>query len=250
MNMKKRTLKIILIGMLIAFLLMIGIALLLRVTEIEAEGNSYYSEEELTDLIFTKPLSRSPLMILIDNRRGRPDIPFVENYSVRLTGLRSIRIHVQEKRMAGYISFLDSNLYFDWDGLVIESSKAVYPDVPLVTGLNIDQVVLGQTLPLGGDIRNSGLLQVSQFLSENEITWHGQKVILNEITDRIHFDGNSDLYCVFGDLAVKLGDAVGIESKLKQMRAILPELEDRSGTLHLESYQSTNTDQSYWFEKN
>lgn len=54
----------------------------------------------------------------------------------------SIRITVYEKSLAGYVTYLGRYLYFDRNGMVVESSSEKIDDVPEVTGLSFDHIVL------------------------------------------------------------------------------------------------------------
>ena len=60
----------------------------------------------------------------------------------------TIKIEVYEKALAGYVEYLDRFMYFDRDGIVVESSTERTNGIPLVAGLSFDHVVLYQPLPV------------------------------------------------------------------------------------------------------
>ena len=234
---------------LLGTVIFLGVLLCLRVDDITVVGNSYYSEEEAKELVFSGTWSRSPLVIFYKNRTGKyGEIPFVEKYSVKLSGLTSAELILYEKNLVGYVEFMGSNLYFDRDGTVIESSKEKIENVTRVTGLEVSSVVLGRTLPLENEELLDELLAVTQFLTAQKAEVNGKTTLLMDITDRIHFNGSSQIILYLGDIAVNLGKGTLLEEKLSEMKAILPELSGMSGTLHLENYTAGSTGGVYTFD--
>ena len=39
-----------------------------------------------------------------------------------------------KKCMVGYVSYMNSNLYFDKDGIVVESTSEILPGIPKIEG--------------------------------------------------------------------------------------------------------------------
>ncbi|MBQ9387882.1 MAG: hypothetical protein IJU01_04385 [Lachnospiraceae bacterium] len=226
------------------------VGLIPRVTEVKATGTSYYTDADIERILFGEGRSRAPLVVFLNDLFGKnEEIPFVESYKVKLTGLTSVKVYLTAKSMVGYVEFMGSNLVFDRDGLVVESSRDVYPDIPKVTGLRINSVVLGQTLPVESKSVLSELLQISQFLAATNITWNGEDMTLINLVDRIHFDSNESISCYVGDVSVVLGTGYNLESKLREMADILPSLFGRKGTLHLEGFNVSDNNRVYRFEE-
>ena len=231
-----------------AGLVLLAALLSVRVSQVQITGNQYYSQEELESLLFPGPLDRSPLVIWIRQQTGiHPEIPFVERYTVRLTGLTSAEVMLYEKSMIGYVEFSGSYLYFDPDGLIVESASERYGTLPRITGLDFDYAVLHQTLPVEDPSVFTQIQQISQYLENQEVDWGGETRLLGELLDQIDFSGGL-ITCCFGDIRVFLGNADSLEGKLREMRDILPQLYGRSGTLYLNTYQENVADPSYIFK--
>ena len=221
----------------------------LRVEKVNISGNEYYSAAEAEDLIFSEEWERNPLVIWFSEKLGKEkEIPFIEKYQIHLNGFSSADVTIYEKNMVGYVEFLGSCLYFDRDGMVVESSAEHYGDVPLVTGLDVDYVVLSEPLPVSDKSVFQMLLTLTQHLSSRSITWAGEEQPMIQLIDRIHFDSMGNVSCYVEDVVVSLGSGDSLEGKLQEMTDILPELEGRSGTLHLETYDETLTNPSYIFK--
>ena len=241
---RKKRIRIVLV-LLILLMMIPGF---LRVTQVQVEGNQYYTEQEIEDLVFPDSFSRSPLLIFLNERLGNyREIPFVQKYRVTLTGLTSAKITVYEKSMVGYVEFMGSCLYFDKDGMVVESSKEHYGSVPKVTGLQMDYIVLNQKLPVVDDVIFQELLQMTQYFSSTMITFGDMESDMISLVDGIHFDSHENVSCTIGDIEISFGSGEQMEGKLQEMHDILPKLYGRKGTLHLETYDETVTEPSYVF---
>lgn len=221
----------------------------LQVKKVNISGNVYYSTAEIEELIFQDELDRNPLVIWFRQAAGRMEaIPFVEKYTITIKSLSEADVIVYEKNMVGYVEFLGNYLYFDRDGTVVESSQEHYLDVPQVTGLDMDSVVLSETLPVSDTSVFQTLLTLTQYLSMKTIVWEGAEQSLNHLVERINFDSAGNVSCYVGDIIVLLGNKNMLEGKLQEMADILPELSGKAGTLHLETYDETLTNPSYIFK--
>lgn len=233
-----------------AFLIIIVTGLFLQVRKVSVTGSAYYTDEQMDKILFGDGQSRSVLVVFLKELLlPHDEIPFVESYKIRPDGLDGIKVSLVVKSMVGYVEFMGSNLNFDRDGMVVESSKDVYPDIPRVTGLKINSVVLGQTLPVESKSTLSSLLLVSQFLSSTAVEWQGEDKTLINIVDRIHFDSNENVNCYVGDISVVLGTGYNLESKLREMADILPSLSEKKGVLHLEGFDVSDGNRIYRFEE-
>ena len=97
-----------------------------RVTHVEVVGNSHYTEQEITDMVLKGNVFDNSLLLNIKYRnKSIEDIPFVEKMDVEVKNNDTIRIMVYEKKLAGCISYLGNYMYFDREGIVVESSPQI-----------------------------------------------------------------------------------------------------------------------------
>ncbi len=121
----------------------------LRIGTIHVNGAEFYTEQELADFIFETSLEKNVLYAWLKNRFGdSKEIPFVAGYTVEFNGLKEATVNVYEKKVVGYIDYMGSHMYFDKDGTVVESSSQIREDIPLITGLHFDYIVLYKKLPV------------------------------------------------------------------------------------------------------
>ena len=107
-----------------------------RVDKVEVTGNSYYTEAEIEKLVMGENRNSLYLVFLYDYLDGK-DIPFVDSVEVSMVSPSHVKIRVYEKTLIGYVEYMGSNLYFDKDGTVVESSTEVLEGVPCIKCLNL-----------------------------------------------------------------------------------------------------------------
>lgn len=209
------------------------------ITKVIVTGNEHYTEEEIKDMVFTGPYSYNSLVLSAMYRnKSIENIPFIEKMDVDIVSSDSVRINVYEKAVAGYVEYLGHYMYFDKDGIVVESSNRVIDGIPFVTGLTFDHVVLYEPLPVKHPEVFKTILNVTQLLGKYETT-----------TDRIAFDSDDNLTLYFGDARVSLGTDDFIDEKINEMHLLLPKLRGYSGTLHMENYAGEEVNFSFDMDK-
>ncbi len=207
------------------------------ITSVIISGNSHYSDDEIKDMVFTGPYSYNSIVLsAIYRNRTVENIPFIEKMDVEIAGSNSVRINVFEKAIAGYVEYLGHFMYFDKDGIVVESSNRQIDGIPFVTGLSYDHVVLHEPLPVKDRTVFLTILNVTQLLGKYEIT-----------TDRIAFDSDQKITLYFGDSRVSLGTDDYIDEKINEMHLLLPQLKEHAGVLHMENY--TGEEVNFSFDK-
>ena len=198
-----------------------------KVTEVEVTGNEHYSKEEIQEMIVKGGLSENSLFLALKyHNREISDVPFIESMSVEVVSSHSIKITVYEKALAGCVEYLGKYMYFDREGIVVESASETTPGIPQITGMSYGYIILYEKLPVENEEIFKEILSMTQLLEKYEID-----------ADKIHFDkaGNMTLY--FGEAKVALGTKENIDQKVMQLSHILPELEGKSGVLHMEDYE-------------
>lgn len=223
----------------VATVLLAAVLLLtLRITEVKVTGNERYTREELVNILFPDSLSRNSLVCLFRNRfQEHVQIPFVEDYEIMFQGPGRVEVIVYEKSVVGYVSYMSSYMYFDKDGIIVESANEALPGIPLVTGLKFGQIVLYQKLPLEKEETFQEILNLTQVLSI-----YGLQV------DRIQFGAYGEIVLYLQDIEVLLGSGGNLNDKVSELNDMLPQLRGRRGILHLEDYDETNIRAGYTFE--
>lgn len=191
------------------------------------EGNIHYTEEEIKAMVMKGALGDNSLYLSFKYKnRGLEGIPFVDVVDVNILSPDTIKIIVYEKTLTGYVKYLDTYIYFDRDGYVVESSSVRTVGVPQVTGLEFDHIVMGEKLPVEDEEVFKDILSITKLLQKYDLT-----------SDKIYFNRAREITVYFGDVRVALGgDMSTLEDKLMLLPEFLPRLEGRSGVLQMQAY--------------
>ena len=196
------------------------------VTTVYVDGNVHYTNEEVMDMVMKGRYGNNSLYLAVKYKdKGVEGVPFVEKMDVNILSPDTIRINVYEKALAGYVEYLGRYMYFDREGIVVESSEMKTSGIPQVTGLKFDYVVLNEPLPIENSQIFAKILSITQLLEKYELS-----------ADKIFFDSAFDLTLYFGEVRVTLGASDEIDGKIMRLQYILPRLEGKKGTLQMENY--------------
>lgn len=202
-----------------------------RVTNVEVVGNSHYTEQEIKDMVLKGNVFDNSLLLNIKYRnKSIENIPFVEKMDVEVKSNDTIRIMVYEKKLAGCISYLGNYMYFDREGIVVESSPQITQGVPEITGLRFNHVLLYEQLPVERSEIFQEILELTQLLDKYEI-----------IADKIYFDTNNNVTLYFGDARVLIGSKSHIDEKIMQLSVIVPSIQGKAGVLDMREYETGTT---------
>lgn len=228
------------VGILAVILLLIAILLLaVRITNIEVSGNRQYTKEQIIDLIFDGRWSRNSAYCYYDSTfREHKSIPFIEEYRIEFKSPTHVEVVVFEKSVVGYVSYMSSYMYFDKDGIIVESSGEQLPGIPWITGLDFGHIVLHQPLPVANQGIFERILNLAQMLSMNGVQ-----------VDKINYNSFDEAQLFIDDVTVELGTEDNLNGKITELHDILPHLEGLSGTLYLDTYDESNSNPTYRFVK-
>lgn len=197
-----------------------------EVTTVYVEGNVHYSNEEVMDMVMTGRLGHNSLFLALKYKdKGVDNIPFVQTMDVDILSPDTIRITVYEKALAGYIEYLGRYMYFDKDGIIVETSDQRTAGIPQVTGLHFGYVVMYEKLPVDNPEIFENILDITQLLNKYQIQ-----------ADKIYFDKSMHKTLYFGKARISLGSNDNIGEKIMRLKAILPELDGKKGLLRMDNY--------------
>lgn len=238
---KKKHRKIgLILFLVIVLLIAAGVLIVWKVFTVQTvvvEGNELYSSEQIESLVLNDEYSWNSLYVDLKYRfLDTGEVPFVDAMEVSLDNPHTVRIAVYEKGILGsfYIESIGQYAYFDKDGFVVETSGEEITDVPKITGVACDEVVLYEQLPLedAGVLKN--LLTLTQTLNK-----------YNLMPQEIHYDKGTEPTLTYYGTKVVIGSDEYLSQKVVRLSAILPQLSGLYGTLHMETWTPDTTDIIY-----
>ncbi|SHN55213.1 cell division protein FtsQ [Butyrivibrio hungatei DSM 14810] len=196
------------------------------IKNIYVSGNTHYTNEEIIDMVMTDKMCDNSIYLSLKYRnKSIEGVPFIEKMSVEIVSPETVRINVYEKAVAGYISYLGRYMYFDRDGIVVESSLEASSNVPEVLGLSFNYVIIHEKLPVEKQEVFEEILDITQLLSKYNL--HANKIF---------FDSEYNVYLYFDGIEVSIGTKDYIDEKIIQLQYILPNLEGKSGILEMKDF--------------
>ncbi|MCR5272376.1 MAG: cell division protein FtsQ/DivIB [Lachnospiraceae bacterium] len=229
---RKRALIISLAIVLVIFIAFMIVWNVFTVKNVVVEGNELYSTKQIEEIALNDEYSWNSLYVLFKSKFIKSEeVPFVDVMEISLDDPHTVHIKVYEKGSIGYIYLAgtNQNAYFDKDGFVIETSEEEIEGVPRVDGLGCDKVVLYEKLPIENESILKEVLVCTQALKKYEV-----------VPETITFDSSGNITLRYETIKVLLGDDTNLTEKIMRLPVILPDLEGKTGTLHVEDWTTDN----------
>ncbi len=213
-----------------------------HVTSVTVTGSKRYTAEQLDGILFPERWDKNSIYLYFKDRfRPHRQIPFVDDYKLVFHGPTKLEVIVYEKDIVGYVSDMSSYMYFDRDGIVVESSSSKLEGVPWITGLHFGQLILHRPLPVEDQTVFQDILNLTQQLSLHQLS-----------VDRIEYNSHKKATLYMGEMEVTLGDDTNIDSKISVLSDILaaqPQLVGIPGVIELENYNEEGIGGGITFKK-
>ncbi|MDD3173686.1 MAG: cell division protein FtsQ/DivIB [Herbinix sp.] len=204
----------------LAVLLIIGIPAVMflftfTIKKVEVVGADRYTDKQIKNSVLqTRPDYNSIYLYLKYKFFTTAQIPFVEKIDVELVNNHKVTINVYEKIVAGCVEFMGEYLYFDKDGIIVESSPKKIEDVPIINGLQFSKIILHEKLNVQKNELFDVIINLTKLINKYEL-----------IVNTINFDSNYEVTLVCGDINVLLGKKNTYDEPLSDLKNILEKAE-------------------------
>ena len=162
----------------------------------------------------------------------------MQRYDIDFDGPFAVSITVYEKNVVGYVDYMSSHMYFDKDGIIVESTSNRLEGIPRISGLSFGSIVLYRELPVENKDVFNNILNLTGALRTYDID-----------CEEIQYDSLLNATLRIGDISVRLGSNKDMEMKISTLHDILPHLSGRKGELNLSDYSETSDHESYIFKE-
>lgn len=231
---KTKTVKkliVVLAALAVLFILGLSFAGVFRVRQVTVTGNAYYTKEEVVDLLLDEGSLQNTLLVYLRYKyQEHPEIPFIDDFEVTMDSWHSLKIRVYEKNMVGYVRYLGQDVYFDKDGIVVESSTQELEGIPQISGVTFDSLAIHQPLSVEDPTIFDTILSITKLLTKYDLD-----------PGEIRFGAGGELFLQLGDVKVALGTGENLDEKISRLKQLEGDLKDKSGTLHMENYTDETT---------
>lgn len=213
----------------LVILILSGVIVILtqfNIETIQVTGNVHYTEEEIIQRVVGDEHWNNTLLLYLKNKIKPPEaIPFVQKVDVEFISRHVITITVYEKALAGCVEFMNEYMYFDKDGMVLESSSERMDDIPCITGIRFDRMIMYEPLPIEDKDFFHTVLTLTQLLQKYQIP-----------AENIQFTSQKEIILYYENIKILLGDGSNVEEQISELGSILKSVEGKSGTLYMKDY--------------
>ena len=220
----------------IVFLVILLIGLLYCSTytlkTVEVVGCNLSNEKAVEAAVKKEALMGNTILLYLNNEFGKKDeIPFVSKLDIDFVDKHKVKVEVYEKSVAGCIEYMESYVFFDKDGIVMETSKERHEGVPYIKGLAIKSWQLGEKLPIENKKKFDMILTITQLLDKYDLDIQG-----------IEFTADGEIILRKDNIEIELGDGSNLAVQLMNLGNILDseELEGKTGVLYMKDYSQDN----------
>ncbi|NLL00770.1 MAG: hypothetical protein GX271_08950 [Clostridiales bacterium] len=181
-----------------------------QLKNINVTGSSRYNEQQIMERLISTKADKNTLILYLKYKYfTNVRIPFVEKLSFELVDRNSINIRVYDKRIIGCIEFMGDYLYFDKDGIIVESTLNRLEDIPLIKGLKYQKIVLNEKLEVQKEELYDVILNMTQQIEKRELK-----------VDTITFNNNYEVTVDLGDIKAMLGKRSTYDEILAKLKNI------------------------------
>lgn len=222
--------KVAIICLLVAFICLIFI-LNGRLKNVVIEGSSHYTEEELKQQIFIKPTDKITLLFYLRQKFTKEkEIPFIEKMDYEMVNKNKVKIKVYEKLVIGCVEVMGGYMYFDKDGIILESSNDRVETVPLILGLKYNQVMLHQPLEVQKSTLFETILNLTKLILVHELP-----------VQTIQFNSSYEVTLECDGNIVLLGNREVYDEQLAALASMVNFSDGKKYSFDLRNYSNDNT---------
>jgi cell division protein FtsQ len=174
-------------------------------------GASHYTDQQIREMVLKSGADNNSLYLFLKYKFLKtPQIPFIEKIDVEMIDNHKVSINVYEKTVIGCVKYMGEYLYFDKDGIIVESSSDKSDDIPIIYGLEFNRIILHQKLKVQKDELYDVILNMTKLIRKYKVN-----------VDKICFDTDYNVTLECGKITVLLGKKSYYDDALSDLKNIL-----------------------------
>lgn len=230
---RKRHILLLLVCLFVIF----GLGIYFLVTDfsiqnVQIEGNTTYTDTEILEAMNEDGYVNNTLLMIAQNQIfGQTYLPFIQKVSMSYDDSHILKIKVKEKLRAGVFKYMNQYVYFNENGIAMESRNTLFPGVPIVTGVKFNEMKMKKKI-----LENKVPVKKSYFNTIVSIT---KKIATYGLTvSEIHFEGEEDITLTSSNYKIYLGSSSYLDGKMSKLSSILEEISSKykKGTIDMHLY--------------
>lgn len=206
-----------------------------KLEEVKVSECEFANQELIAAVVKDKAFADNTLALCLTCKlKPVEGIQFVDKIEIDYLSKNAVSVTVYEKALAGCVEYMNSYIYFDKDGIVLDSSSEMVPGVPFIKGLEFDRWEVGKKLPIEDERRFKAILSVTQLIEKYNLD-----------IDGIKFTASNELVLTHDKITIELGEGEYLELQMMNLGSILEGLEGKEGTLNMKDFDSEDATASF-----
>jgi len=215
--MKKKHIKIILgFAIIILITLVIMICPVFYISNINITGLENLKKEQIIkDIELDNNTTNIFAFNSIKSKNILEKSPYIQNIKITKKLPDTINIDITERKIRGYVPYMNSYLYISDEGRVIDVQTSYEKQLPVVVGLNFSNFTLGEILSVDNKEAFDVVVELSKLMTKYKILEQVIKVDVLKPKDLHLYVNNIDvLFGTFDDLNWKISTLNEIIKKI------------------------------------
>ncbi len=214
--------------LLAVFVILGALFYFLRIREVRVEGGKIYSDQEIIRTAMSDRYSYHTLYFYVMSRLGCIDLlPFTQEIAVEWQSPVRVTLHVYDKTISGCVKYMGQYIYFDKDGIVLQSASEPMEGVPVVTGIKFGKFALNKAFEVEDITLFNTIMNVSGLIHHYDVQ-----------VDEIRLD-DKDVTLYSGKVTVYLGKKDFYDDDMAALSSVLKKTIKKGlgGTIDMQNFQ-------------
>lgn len=201
-----------------------------RVKQVTIEGNTYYSEADMVEMFQSNIFQKNIIsFFLLDKCSLTPNLEFVREYEVQYPSMNEIHIILYEKKIVAGIAYNNQYIYFDKDGVVMQSAQKPIANIPLFETKNMTTFTLYEKVQMEDEHLLEQIMNLANLFQHYKVKW-----------DKVQFDEKNNAIITLGKIQVLLGKKDNYDEEISALSSVLENnlrKENQEGVFDLRNYK-------------
>jgi len=150
---------------------------------------------------------------------------YVEGVKITKSFPSTINVEIDERKVRGYVPYMDSYLYIDEYGRVLEIKGSFTDPLPVVTGLDFDRFQLGQKIEADNKDAFDVVVVIAQVMTKYEML---DTVVKLDVSD------TEKITAYVNKIEINLGSIANCDEKIRTMAEVVKQIPKKDrGSLDL-----------------
>lgn len=219
----------ILIVIIMAVVLAVSVIIVFKAETVTVTGNEICDEDEIRKVFTSGPLGDNTLVIKLRDKLGAfESIPFIRDADITVVDRNTVNIQVYEKSLIACFYYMGQYIYFDKDGMILETTNEKMDNIPCIEGISFTNFTLNEIIAVEEEGQIDMILDLSELINHYSLD-----------VDRVVFSNKNEVTLYCGGIKVFLGNKSLYDQQIASVSDVIRKSlkKGMSGTIDMRNYQ-------------